>query len=137
MKGGREDVDTPFWSRDTGFLGACWPKWSRESLNPPKIIFSERNTFFGGFRFSEFFWTQAGNSPSHIINENIFVFLNQLFVKYIEIYWNIFCHNFATGCPKDMIFLAPRLKSKLITTLFPKTIDFDQPLPRFLVTKSW
>ena len=27
MKGGREDVDTPFWSWDTGLSGACWPKW--------------------------------------------------------------------------------------------------------------
>ena len=47
MKGGREDVDRPFWSWDIGFSGVCWLKWPRESLSPQKITF-QKETFFVG-----------------------------------------------------------------------------------------
>ena len=53
MKGGREDVDTPFWSWDTWLSGACRPKWPRESLSPRIITFSEGNIFWGVPNFSE------------------------------------------------------------------------------------
>ena len=74
MKGGRKDFDTPFWSWDTWLSGACWPKWPRENLSPPKITFSGRNIFFRGFRRGESGRIQATSSPMHIISENIFVF---------------------------------------------------------------
>ena len=52
MKGGREDVDTPFWSWDAGLSGACWPKWPGESLSPRKItFFEEKKRFFEGVHF--------------------------------------------------------------------------------------
>ena len=53
MKGGREDVDAPFWSWDTGLSRTCWPKWQRENLSTWRITFSERNICSGGFRRSQ------------------------------------------------------------------------------------
>ena len=136
MKGGREDVNTPFWSWDIGLSGAFWPKWPRESLSPRKVTFSEINIFLRRFRLSEFFRTKARNIPMHIINENIFfIYLvaNQSKPAFRKIYWNIFGHNFATGGPNNW-FLAPFLKSKFKTPYFLKQLiltnhyqDFDPP----------
>ena len=62
MKGGREDVDKPFWSWDTWLSRACWP---RESLSPRKITFSERNIFLRGFRRSLLFTPKASLGNLH------------------------------------------------------------------------
>ena len=59
--------------------------------------------------------------------------VNQLLVKYIEIYWNIFVHN---GRSKWPVFLAPSLKSKFKTTLSSKKNDFDKPLPSVLTPQE-
>ena len=72
MKGGREDVDAPFWSWDKGPLGTCWPKRLRESVSPGKTIFSEY--FLSGFWRFETFPPKARSSQMQILNEIFFVF---------------------------------------------------------------
>ena len=44
MKVGKGDVDTPFWSWDTGI---CWPEWPRESLSLKKNASFWKKHFWG------------------------------------------------------------------------------------------
>ena len=65
MKGGREDVDAPFWSWDTG------PKWQRESLSPRKTTFSESDIFSGGVLALK---PKTRRNSMQILHETILVF---------------------------------------------------------------
>ena len=44
IKGGRGDVEAPFWSWDTVLSGTFGPKWLRESLSPRKWYFRVTET---------------------------------------------------------------------------------------------
>ena len=72
MKGGREDVDTPFEFETQGFQG----------LVDQKSHF-QKETFFEGIPA---FLPKARNIPMHIINENVAVFLVERLTFFYRIY---------------------------------------------------
>ena len=73
MKGGKGDVDTPFWSWDTGLSGTKMTEGKPKS--PKNHIFWKKHFLRGsrGENLGEL-RPQVLDSPMHIINENIFVF---------------------------------------------------------------
>ena len=113
MKGGREDVDTPFWSWGTGLLGTFWVNNVDQNDRGKAYVpehFPRETYFWMGFRRSEAFRTKATSIPIQILHETIFfmylvvIQVIQLLLKNIEIYWNIVGQNLGTSGPNDGIF---------------------------------
>ena len=135
MKGGREDVDTSFWSWDTWHSGTCWHKWPRESLSLQKITYSEK-WLSRGSGLDSHWLRRRGVSNSNCSRDNFcfwstlnFTKVNKLWLKYMEICWNIFGHNFARGGTNDLIFWIHSLNQNLRMPYFLK--QWILTLPRF------
>ena len=74
--------------------------------SPKKRIFWKPHSFFLSLSFfclGGGGYAKAGCSPLHIYSRNESR-ANQIFVKFIKIYWNIFGHSSATGGPSDLTF---------------------------------
>ena len=129
MKGGREVVDAPFWSWDTGFSGTCWPEWPQKEV--PKTHFFLKEMFFGlDWRSQSFTFCNA----MQIVHKTV-LFLMYLFISQLQctLTFAKTGYNFATDDPNDLIFLAPILKLKFIfmVVLLSRTINLDQPFQSF------
>ena len=135
MKGGREDVDTPFWSWGTGLLGTFWVNNVDQNDRGKAYVpehFPRETYFWMGFRRSEAFRTKATSIPIQILHETIFFYVpcgHPSHPTFAEKYRNILKYSWPklrNKWSKWRDFLTPLKKSKLKTAFFSKTVDFDR-----------